>query len=296
MQTVVVIGRQGQLARELAALDWPVALRPIFLGRNEVNLLDTSTLDATLSYWRPAAIINAAAYTAVDRAESEPLLAMTLNADLPACLARLSAQYRVPLLHVSTDYVFSGDSARLYCEEDSVLPLSVYGQSKLAGETAVLGSDATAVVIRTASLFGRYGQNFLKTMVTRSTNPQPIQMVADQVSSPTPTALFARALQQMARDLVLGHRLPRLLHLAGQPESTWFAFTNAIFAALRHKHRGCLPELRPVRLSTLTRPAVRPLYSALDSRLAASLGYDLPQWRIALPPLIDQLTNEKVAA
>ncbi|MBK8160893.1 MAG: sugar nucleotide-binding protein [Rhodospirillaceae bacterium] len=157
---IAVIGRQGQLARELADLAWPADLRPLFFGRTDINLFDTGNLKSRLQSLRPLAIINTAAHTAVDLCESEPDVARTLNADLPAVLARIASHTGIPLVHVSTDYVFSGRQPRPFREVDAAAPLSVYAQTKLAGETAVLAAGATSIIIRSAGLFGRHGQNF----------------------------------------------------------------------------------------------------------------------------------------
>ena len=293
---IVVIGRNGQLARELADLVWANDVQAHFLGRGEIDLLDMKTASAQISALRPAAIINTAAYTAVDLAESQPVMAALLNTDIPAALVRLAGRMGIPFLHFSTDYVFAGTADQPYREEDATLPASIYGQSKLAGEKAIAASDARAVVIRSAGIFGRHGQNFLKSMIQRSSNPQPVDMVSDQVHTPTPAAALAQLTQRIALDLIGGRSLPALLHLAGQPATTWFDFTAEIFAQLHGSGQTSLPPLNRTTLATLSRPAPRPRFSALDCALAASLGYTAPDWQPALSALVQALAQQRIAA
>jgi dTDP-4-dehydrorhamnose reductase len=293
---VFIIGRNGQLARELADLDWPSDIQPHFLGRGEIDLFDTKAIEAHVNALRPAAIINTAAYTAVDLAESQPVMAALLNAEVPAGLAGVASRRGVPLVHLSTDYVFAGDGDHA-CREDALtVPASIYGQTKLAGEQAVLASSARAVVLRSAGLFGCHGPNFLKSMVARSGNLQPINMVHDQTHTPTPAAALAAVCQQIALDLMASRPLPRLMHLAGQPATTWFNFTTEIFAHLQACGRASLPPLQPISLRDLPRPAPRPRFSALDCGLAASLGYAVPAWDAALPSLVQVLAQQRIAA
>lgn len=293
---IVVIGRNGQLARELADLIWANDVQAHFLGRGEIDLLDMKTASAQISALRPAAIINTAAYTAVDLAESQPVMAALLNTDIPAALARLAGRMGIPFVHFSTDYVFAGTADQPYREEDAAVPASIYGQSKLAGEKAIAASDACAVVIRSAGIFGCHGQNFVKSMIQRSTNPQPVHMVSDQVHTPTPAAALAQLTQQIALDLINGRSLPPLLHIAGRPATTWFDFTTEIFAQLHGAGQATLPSLNKTTLASLSRPAPRPRFSALDCSLAASLGYAAPSWQPALSALVQALAQQRIAA
>jgi dTDP-4-dehydrorhamnose reductase len=180
------------------------------------------------------------------------------------------------------------------CSSD--LTASIYGQTKLAGEKEILARGGTAVIVRSAGLFGRHGQNFIKTMITRSRNPQPVDMVADQIHTPTPAAALAQIVQRMAIDLASGRALPPVIHAAGQPATSWFDFTHDIFAALHKSGFGHFPTLRPIKLADLSRPAPRPRFSALGCGLAESLGYRLPSWEESLPALIAGLLKERIAA
>ena len=199
-RSVIVIGRNGQLARELADLSWPPDIHPRFLGRSEIDFFDTRRLTARLATLRPIAIINTAAYTAVDLAESEPALAQQLNTNVPAILAHAARRIGIPFLHVSTDYVFSGDHAIPYRESAATAPLSIYGHSKRAGEIAAIETGARVLIVRSAGLFGQHGRNFLKTILMKAESgpSQIIKIVHDQICSPTPAASLAAGLQKMA--------------------------------------------------------------------------------------------------
>jgi dTDP-4-dehydrorhamnose reductase len=293
---IIVIGRNGQLARELANLIWQAGVEPHFLGRGEIDPLDLRGAGQRISALRPAAIINTAAYTAVDLAESQPVTAALLNIDMPAAFVQLAAQLGIPFVHFSTDYVFAGETSRPYSEEDAAVPASVYGQTKLAGEKVIEAGTARAIVLRSAGIFGRHGQNFLKSMILRSSNQEPVNMVSDQVHTPTPAAALASLTQQIVLDLLDGRELPSILHLSGQPATTWYDFTTAIFGQLQAAGRTALPPLRQIALSQLFRPAPRPLFSALDCSLAVSLGYAVPAWQATLPALIQSLTQQRIAA
>jgi dTDP-4-dehydrorhamnose reductase len=294
--SIVIVGRNGQLARELADLDWPAGVLPHYLGRGEIDLLDMRSAGAQITALGPAAIINTAAFTAVDLAESQPVMASLLNADVPSALAGLANRLGIPLVHFSTDYVFSGHASGPYREADAAVPASVYGQTKLAGETAIRQSHARAVVLRSAGIFGRHGQNFVKSMIRRSLDPQPIKMVSDQTHTPTPAASLAAVTRAIALDLINGRDLPPVLHIAGQPMTTWFDFTATIFAQLPARGRAALPALQKITLAELSRPAPRPHFSALDCSLAAGLGYAVPDWQAALPALVQDLAQQRIAA
>lgn len=297
LRKIVIFGRNGQLARELADLAWPADIRPCFLGRGEVDILASSDVARQLSALAPVAAINTAAFTAVDAAQGEPFLAQQLNAEAPAVIAGAARKLGIPLVHISTDYVFSGTAGRAYREGDATAPLSIYGQTKLAGEVAVRESGTRAVTVRSASLFGRHGQNFLKAILAKAELPGArINMVADQVCSPTPAAGLARLVQRIALDLAAGRTLPACLHIAGGPTASWFDFTRAILDAGRCAGINGDATLTPMKLCDLARPAPRPLNSALDCSLATSLGFAVPDWRAALPGLVAGLINRREAA
>ncbi len=183
--TILVFGRNGQVARELAKLGPPPGLRLEFAGRETLDLALAGDPEALIRARRPLAVINTAAYTAVDRAESEPDAAFRLNRDAPAAIARACAALDVPVVHFSTDYVFDGAKPEPYVEDDPIAPMSVYGRSKAEGEAAVLQSGARAGVLRTAWVYSAYGSNFLKTMLSLGRTREAVDVVDDQLGRPT---------------------------------------------------------------------------------------------------------------
>lgn len=285
-RSIVVIGRHGQLARELAALTWPRDCLPHFLGRGEIDLFSPTLARNQLSALRPLAIINTAAYTAVDAAETEPELAHLLNAELPFHLGNLALHLDIPLLHVSSDYVFDGSAGAPYPESTVPRALSLYGRTKLAGDIALLDSAADVVVVRSAWLFGWQGHNFMKTILARAAASPTLRVVNDQIGSPTPATILAATLRDLALDLVAGKPLPRLLHFAGFPATSWHDFAAAILQAFHDAgHLAGLPQLQAIASCEYPALARRPAMSVLDSGLAARLGYPTPDWRAALAAL-----------
>lgn len=294
---IVVIGRQGQLARELAALEWPAPYRPHFLGRQEIDIFAPARALAAIAELKPVALVNAAAFSGVDQAEREPTACWRLNALLPARLAGIAARLDMPLVHVSTDYVFDNPHRVPLAEGDATAPRSTYGLSKLAGEDAIRARQIRALILRGAWLFGRHGGNFVKSILAQAQSGSPLRVVDDQVGSPTPAAGFAAILRDLTLDLVAGRDLPPLLHVAGGPKASWYDFAAAILAAFRES--GVLTkeaELQPVSSIAYQRAASRPGYSVLDCSLAQSLGISLPDWRKALSDLATHWPPERQAA
>lgn len=296
-QHIVVIGRQGQIARELADLDWPAQYPPSFLGRREIDIFSPATALATIAEQKPVAIVNAAAYAGVDRAEQEPNACWRLNTLLPARLAGFAQKLDVPLLHLSTDYVFGGLDRVPQPEDAPTAPRSSYGLSKLAGEEAIVARGGRALIVRSAWLFGRHGHNFLKTILAKAASGETLRVVDDQIGSPTPAANLAGILRDLALDLVAGRELPTLLHVAGGPKASWHQFAAAILENFRASGRlNSMPELVAVPTVANPRPAPRPLYSALDCGRAESLGIALPDWQAALKDLAADWPVERQAA
>lgn len=296
--TIVVIGRNGQLARELAVTAWPGNFFPVFLGRNEFSFSNTLTAKRQVAALAPAAIINAAAFSQVDRAEGAVDACWELNARLPACLARIAESLGVPLLHVSSDYVFDGTGTEPYGETATTNPLSTYGLSKEAGERAVLDSAGTALVVRSAWLFGGQGDNVLTRILARchQLSGNALCMVDDQTGSPTPAAALAQFLRCLAIDLGGGRSLPRLLHFAGQPQTSWHGFARAILDAWsRAGHFALRPTLAAIPSSAYPMAARRPAYSVLDCRVAAALGFPPPDWHAALDLLARDWADRRAA-
>ena len=282
---VLITGGQGQLARALADATAAAGIEAVRVGRPEFDFDRSDRLDALVRRHAPWAIVNAAAYTAVDRAETERDAAFRANRDGPARLARLAADVGIPLIHISTDYVFDGAKGAPYVETDPVSPASVYGASKLAGEQAVLGSDAQAIVLRTSWVYAPQGRNFLLTMLNAARKTDRLRVVADQKGCPTAAADLARAIV-VSLDALRGSgwqpRYGGLFHAAGDGWTTWHGFATAIF---REAARYGTPEPRvePIATADWPTPAHRPADSRLDcAKFAATFGHRLPHWASAL--------------
>lgn len=283
---ILVAGRAGQLASDLAAHAGVTAL-----GRPDLDITEADAVHRVLDRVRPRAVINAAAYTAVDRAESEPDLAFALNRDGPANLARACAAQGIPLVHVSTDQVFDGAKAGAYGEDDEPNPLCVYGHSKLAGEKAVLASAADALVVRVSWVFGPSGDNFVTKVLAWARARERLSIVCDQRGRPTHSPSLARALIDLAgRMTAPGAEAPSgLLHLAGASVMTRDIQARLILDASRQRG-GPFAAVDPVPTREFPTPATRPLNAELDpSRAAARWGIQLNAFEDDLAETLDAL-------
>ncbi len=278
---ILVIGASGQLARALArqgaVADHPIVCR----GRPQLDLADPASLQRILDEQAPIAVINAAAYTAVDKAEEDPEASFAANASGPETLAALCEQRGVPLIHVSTDYVFDGTRHNPYVETDAVAPLSVYGASKAEGEAAVRRACARHVIVRTSWLYSMEGSNFLTTMLRLGGTRDELGIVDDQHGTPTWAHDVAAAICATARDLVVDRREDAwgTYHLAGAGETTWFGFASEIFRLAGA--RGLkVPRLKPIAAKDYNAAARRPAYSVLDTRkIQSAFAISLPSWK-----------------
>ena len=260
-----------------------------------VDMADAAGLESLLSREKPDVVVNAAAYTAVDRAEDEPELAHAANAEAPATLARWCQQRDALLLHFSTDYVFDGRGTRPYKESDPVAPLGVYGASKFAGESAIRASGARHFIFRTAWVYAARGQNFLRTMLRLGRERDRLRVVADQRGAPTPARWIAAATALAVQKQPQGFADARLgtFHLSAGGETTWHEFAQEIFAQAR---AAGLIEREPVveAITTAEYPtrAARPAYSRLDNRrLYDALGLRLPEWRRGVSEVVAELAS-----
>jgi dTDP-4-dehydrorhamnose reductase len=284
---ILVTGLNGQLATALAE-----RAEVHRVGRPAFDFDRSETIAASFHAARPRLVINAAAYTAVDAAESDRDAAYRANRDGPAALARLCAEADIPLIHLSTDYVFDGRKASPYVETDAVAPQGVYGASKLAGEQAVLGSGARAIILRTAWVYAPAGKNFVRTMLSLGKSRDRLSVVADQFGSPTVAGDLA--------DAILGiiGRLDRtgwqaeyagVFHAAGTGETSWHGLAVATFAEAA-RHGAKVPEVAPIATADWPTPAKRPANSRLNcGRLGAVFGLRLPHWRESLARTIDTI-------
>lgn len=249
------------------------------------------SLQGLLARIAPDVVVNAAAYTAVDRAETEPELAFRANAEAPAVMAAACAERGTLLLHYSTDYVFDGSGTRPYREDDPTSPLGVYGQSKLAGEQAIVASGARHCIVRTAWVYDAHGKNFLRTMLRLAAERDELRVVADQVGTPTSATLIARTSAALIAGHVNGRDLQGLLHLTAAGQTSWHGFAAAIVDGAFV--RGLLerkPHVVPIDTAQFPTPARRPAYSCLDtSRLVAVLGTDMPHWQADLAEVLSRI-------
>ncbi len=270
---ILITGAGGQLGHDLQAVLRAEELHP--RDHRELDISDEATVRAVVTDIRPQWIINASAFNDVDRAETAEDQAFAVNARGPANLAAAAAALNAGLVHISTDYVFDGTKGEAYTEADRPNPLSVYGRSKYEGERAVLASKGSVSVLRTAWLYGIHGKNFVKAILEKAKEGRPLDVVADQVGSPTSTHDLAEAINQLIRTRVYG-----LFHVANAGACSRYEFAKAIV-------RGAV-EVRPVTSAEAKRPAPRPANSSLTSVRWSSLGLPaLRPWQAALDDFLD---------
>lgn len=281
---ILITGAAGQLGRELRRSLAPLG-EVVACDRRQLDLAAPDALRATVREIAPTLIVNAAAWTAVDRAETEPAAAHAINATAPGILAEEAKRIGAQLIHYSTDYVFDGSGERPWTESDTTGPLSVYGQSKLAGEQAIAAPGGRHLILRTSWVFGLHGANFMKTMLrlaARSCDTgDELKVIGDQIGAPTWTRHLADATALIAgrKDSPSG-----LYHLAAAGETSWHGYAEAIFAeALKLGLLAKVPTVRRITSADFPLPAPRPANSRLDcSRFTADFGLALPDWRTGL--------------
>lgn len=279
---VLITGRNGQVAQAL--LSSLAGLGELTcLGRAELDLSDVQAIRQRVRTLRPDLIINAAAYTAVDQAETDADNAFAINAVAPGVLAEEAKALGVPLIHYSTDYVFDGSKASPYREDDEPQPLGVYGQSKLAGEQAITAAGGDYLILRTSWVYSLYGRNFLLTMQRLLQEREELRVVSDQVGAPTWAGTIADTTRALIEQWQQGTPGPwGTYHLTGLGETSWFGFAEAIGEQLRSTGKPCA-RLVPIASSEYPTPAQRPLNSRLDcSRLQTAWNVRLPTWQGAL--------------
>ncbi len=295
--TVLVFGGNGQVGQELLRALSP--LGEVVATTRSGTLPDGSacevadfnqpdSLPALLDRLQPSAVINAAAYTAVDRAEQEPEAALRANAQAPGVIARWCAAHGVPLVHYSTDYVFDGQDNTPYREEEPTAPLGVYGTSKRNGEDAVRAAGGRHLIFRTAWVYAAHGANFLRTMLRVGAERDALRVVADQIGTPTPAALIADV---TARALQHPGELSGTWHLTASGQTSWHGFAEAIFAeALAAGVLVKAPTVEAIPSSEYPTPAKRPSWSVLDNRkLQQDFGLVLPAWQDGLKRVMAEI-------
>lgn len=276
---ILIFGKTGQVATELQRQADVIAL-----GRDAADLGDPDACAAAIRAHAPTVVINAAAYTAVDRAEEDEEQAQVINAEAPGAMARACAGLAIPFLHVSTDYVFAGTGENAWRPTDPTGPQNAYGRTKLAGEEAVRAAGGNTAILRTSWVFSAHGNNFVKTMLRLSETRDHLTVVADQIGGPTPARAIAAALLTMARAMRTGQR-GGTYHFAGQPPTSWACFACETFALAG---RAVTVEEIPTR--AYPTPAARPLNSRLDcSSIKADFGIIPPDWQAELETVIAEL-------
>ena len=294
LKPILVTGGTGQLATALAAFG---GARIVRVGRPDFDFDRPETIAAVFADVSPGVVVNAAAYTAVDKAETDEAGAWRANRDGPAALAMLCAQAGIPLIHVSTDYVYDGAKPSAYVETDPVGPRSVYGASKLAGETAVLASGARAIILRTAWVYAATGRNFVRTMLTLAETRDTLSVVADQIGCPTSAGDLAAAIARIVERIETGwdDAYAGVFHAAGSGETSWHGLAEAVFAAAAARGAKVPATVTPITTAEYPTPARRPANSRLDcGRLAAVFGVRLPEWEASLTRTVHQILATRV--
>lgn len=277
---LLVFGKTGQVARELARR-LPKAQ---FVGREEADLADPAACAAAVGAADVDAVINAAAWTAVDKAETEEAAATVVNGAAPAAIARAAAAKGVPFLHVSTDYVFDGTGATPFKNDDPTAPQNAYGRSKLAGEVGVRLAGGKHLILRTSWVVSAHGANFVKTMLRLGSEREVLRVVADQIGGPTPAAAIAEALISAARALQDGAK-GGTHHFSGGPDTSWADFARTIMSEARLSCR-----IEDIPSAAYPTPARRPLNSRLDcSAFTTEFGIPRPDWRQGLSDIVKEL-------
>jgi dTDP-4-dehydrorhamnose reductase len=289
--TVLVIGCRGQVGRELMEARLPAGLSAIGLSHDDLDVTDQDAVRRIVNRYGPMLIVNAAAYTAVDRAESERDAAFAINADGPAHLAEAATAAGIPLVHLSTDYVFDGAKQGAYTEDDEVRPLGVYGASKATGERAIRERLDRHVILRTSWVFGTHGTNFVKTMLRLGRERDRLQVVADQWGCPTGAADIAEGILGMAHQLLISPRRNAwgTYHFAGHGPTNWCDFAQAIFERAE-PFWGRRPEVTPIATADYPTPARRPLTSVLDcTRFDQTFALPRRPWTERLDTVVRRL-------
>jgi dTDP-4-dehydrorhamnose reductase len=286
--SLLIFGAAGQVGQEVVNSARKGAVPVFGASRNDADITDEEAVARLVDQQRPSLIVNAAAYTAVDKAESEPELAYWINAHGAETVARVAARSEVPLLHISTDYVFDGTKAGRYTEEDPISPACVYGCSKAEGEKRVRTAYPRSIIVRTAWVYGFYGSNFLKTILALANTREHLRVVSDQKGCPTATADIAGAILAVAKQKDIAAR-GGLFHFAGSGIATWHDFAEAI-VDVQTRWTGKRPRVDKITTDLYPTPAERPKNSSLDStHFELTFSYRAKPWRARVTEVIDRM-------
>ncbi len=279
---ILVFGKTGQVATELQAFRDIKAL-----GRSQADLANPKACSEAIKFYKPRAVINAAAYTSVDKAESDEDLANTINGDAPGVMAMACAELDIPLVHISTDYVFDGTGTKPWSFKDIPNPQNAYGRSKLRGERLITTSGCKHAIVRTSWIVSAHGNNFVKTMLHISKIRDCLPVVDDQIGGPTCARDIARALVSIAAQLIKDKIKSGVYHYSGQPDVSWCQFAYAVFEQI-----GCKSIARPIPTSAYPTIAIRPSNSRLDCAETQNIfGISRPFWRDGLKEIIKELES-----
>jgi len=277
---ILVFGQTGQVAQEIAGLSQDVVL----LGRAVCDVAEAGAARAAILEQRPTFVVNAAAYTAVDKAETEPDLAAKINSAAPGEMAAACAELGIPLVHISTDYVFDGGGVSPFLPTDPTNPRNAYGRSKLAGEGGVRVAGGAFAILRTSWVFSAHGSNFVKTMLRLSETRSHLTVVADQIGGPTPAADIASACVTIAERLEEDPTLSGAYHFSGAPDVNWADFAREIF-----RQAGRNVTVEDIPSSAYPTPAERPKNSRLNCDSLSVFGLERPDWREGLSKVLHEL-------
>ena len=292
-KTILVAGGAGQVARALAKASAPDGVTIVAKGRPELDILDEGSITAAFEAVKPDFVVNAAAYTAVDQAESEEEAAFALNAAAPGALAATAARHGVPIVHLSTDYVFDGTKADPYTEADPVAPLGVYGRSKLAGEEAVAAANPDHLILRTAWVYSPVGRNFVKTMLRVGSMREELTVVHDQRGNPTSAADIAAGILLIAGQILSGKAPVKsgVYHMTAEGEASWAEFAEYIFECSAAVG-GPAARVKRITSAEYPTPVTRPANSRLDcAKIARAYDVFLPQWQGSTQVCVEQLVK-----
>ncbi len=290
---IVLLGAQGQVGWEVAKLARTQGLKLIAFDRNHLDVTDAIKTYQVLLEQQPHIVINCTAYTAVDKAESEPELAYRVNRNAVGIMAKACAHLGIPLLHLSTDYVFNGEAHLPYCEDEATKPLGVYGLSKWEGEEQLRALHKQHIIVRTSWVFGVHGHNFVKTILRLGREREQLKIVADQMGCPTAARDIAGGLLHIARVAVQGNMFWGTYHFCGEPAVTWYDFAKIII-----EYANILTSLRvktilPITTQEYPTPARRPHYSVLNTdKIKKTFSIQMPDWRVTLKQIIEELVDE----
>jgi dTDP-4-dehydrorhamnose reductase len=296
---VLVTGTQGQLAQSLCEAAMRRGDAIVAAGRPDLDLAAPATIERAIVGAAPDLVVSAGAYTAVDKAESESAVAHAVNGDGAGAVAAACAKAGVPVIHISTDYVFDGCKAEPYRESDATGPLNVYGRSKLEGERQVAANCARHIIVRTSWVYSPFGHNFVKTMLKMAQTRPEVGVVADQVGNPTYAPHLAEAVLAIADRLVADperDRLAGIYNAAGQGAATWFVLAEEVFRCSRSLG-GPSARVRPIATSEYPTPAARPASSRLDcTKLHRVFGIGLPPWEAGVRDCVARLVRPAAGA